>query len=248
MERSKSRTRPRPLLAALAAFLIALSNRSGAQVGIGTTLPPLKAVSTAKELIAINASSGRLEVKGIAGFEQPKALFVHFFQPDCLQCQAELAELAALDQALAESGVLVLALAYRGSEEAVHALTKERGGKPPLAILSTSPENAKLGAGDSSYVVDSEGKIRFHQAGFGKGDQKIWREVLGAVLAGRPSPHESVDRRRLQAGDRFPAVALPSLRSGKGMSLLGDGDRLLFTDDTGKTTRPKAALFFFSRY
>jgi hypothetical protein len=117
-----------------------------------------------------------------------------------------------------------------------------------LAVAAAGSGLDALAAGDASLIADASGTLRFVQAGFGDGDQKLWREVLDALLAGKKSPHETVDRERLQPGDRFPSVSLPSLLKGRPMSLSGDRGRLVFQDEDGATHKPRAVLFFFSRY
>lgn len=228
----------------IVAVLIACGPAS-AQISTGKVLPTLKAEDIDGTKIEIAADSGRLSVRRGSATEHPRALAVHLFQPDCLQCQAQLKALDSVHAEYAQRGVLVIGIAYRGSLEAAKAVRRELGLK--LTVGAASGLDS-LGAGDASAITDGKGIVRFAQAGFGEGDQKLWREVLDAVLAGRPSPHETVSRKRLQTNDRFPSISLPSLRTGRPMSLSGAGGQLVFKSEDGATTKPSAVLFFFSRY
>ena len=106
----------------------------------------------------------------------------------------------------------------------------------------------QFAAGDSLGIVDGTGLIRFAQVGFGKGDETLWAEALEELLSGKAVSKTTVERERLAVGDRFPAVELPSIQSGKPIGLVGKDGKLTFRDEQGKETRPKGAVGFFSRY
>jgi len=240
-------TRPRgPLRAGL--LLALLAAPSPAQLSPREPLPELELVSTDGAAFRVVKEAGRVVVWRDGSEERPKALVVHFFQPDCLQCRAQLKPLDALHRAYAERGVVVLGVAHRGTAEQARSLRGDLGLALPLAVPAEGTKIGRAAAGDALGIADASGRLRFAQAGFGEGDEKLWREALEALLAGREPPRATVARERLKAGDRFPSVSLPSLRSGKTMSLTGADGRLLFVDDAGRATKPKAALFFFSRY
>src|SRR5947199_377475 len=84
--------------------------------------------------------------------------------------------------------------------------------------------------------LDPKGVVRFAQVGYGQGDEKVWREDVGRLLAGKPVAHKTITRQRLRVGERLPVIELPSVRTGKAMGLTGAGGRLTFRDDAGKVS------------
>ena len=189
-----------------------------------------------------------LRVKRDNKIESPKVLAVHLLQPDCLQCRAQLEALRPLHERYASQGLLILGISHRGDEKDLAALQRELKIPFPLLLGTGSELAGKFAAGDTLGLIDADGLVRFAQVGYGKGDEKVWEENIDQMIAGRPPVTEGVDRERLKTGDSFPAVVLPSLHSGKPMSLTGRNGRLVFRDDTGRETQPRGVLFFFSRY
>jgi hypothetical protein len=142
----------------------------------------------------------------------------------------------------------MLGVSHRGDDKVLAALGSELGITFPLLVGAGSPLAKAFAAGDTFALIDAKGVVRFAQVGYGAGDEDTWAENVEAMLADQPPAKEGVDREPLRVGDRFPAVALPSLRSGKAMALIGKGDALVFRGEDGKEARPKAAVGFFSRY
>lgn len=217
-----------------------------AQAEVGDPLPELKVELVDGTALTIGTEEGRLLARRGATIERPKAIAIHFLQPDCLQCRAQLRTLEDVRTGYAAKGVLVVGIAHRGGLADVKALQRELG--LGMTIGTARSDVRALAAGDASMIADGTGTLRFTQVGFAAGDEELWREVLDALLAGHESPHESVTRRRLKAGDRFPSISLDSLTSGKPTSLRARDGRLELLDDRGATTKPRAVLFFFSRY
>ena len=179
---------------------------------------------------------------------EPKLLFLHLFQPDCLQCRAQLQVLERIYQDFAKQGVLVVGVAHRGDAKAVLAVAKQLNITFPLVVGTGSDLAKQFAAGDSFAITDKKGQVRFAQVGYGAGDEKVWRQDLERLLAGQSVPEETIARRRFQVGDRLPVIELPSVMTGKPIALTGAGGRLTFRDEEGKTAHPKAAIGFFSRY
>jgi hypothetical protein len=179
---------------------------------------------------------------------QPKALVIHLLQPDCLQCRAQLQALKPLAERFRERGVVTLGIAHRGTPEAARELGKQLSLPFPIAMGVDSAIAKQFAAGDTLGIADAQGVVGFAQVGYGERDAKLWEQALGELLAGRPVTKTGVDRERLAVGDRLPAIHVASLRTGKPMTLAGEGDRLVFRDDDGKESHPKAAIGMFSRY
>lgn len=175
-------------------------------------------------------------------------LLVHFFQPDCLQCQDEMKALEATYQSYTAKGVLVIGISHRGDREALQSVGQRLKASYPL-LLGTGSEFAKtLAAGDALYIADNRGVIRFWQPGFRSGDERLWRENIDLLLAGKSVSKKTTERENLNVGDRLPTIELNSLMSGAKIALTGTGGRLTFTDENGKSIQPKAAVGLFSRY
>ena len=68
----------------------------------------------------------------------PKVLLVHLFQPDCLQCQAQMQALEGLHHEFANQGVLVVGIARRRDLDAVRADARQLGVTFPL-LLEAKP-------------------------------------------------------------------------------------------------------------
>ena len=118
----------------------------------------------------------------------------------------------------------------------------------PLLLGTGSALAKQFAAGDTIGFADSRGIVRFAQVGYGQGDEKIWRENIELMVAGKPPKSATIARERLRVGDRLPVVELPSLFSGKPMALTGEGGRLTYRDEAGRVLYPKAAMGMFSRY
>jgi len=178
---------------------------------------------------------------------KPKVLVLHLFQPDCLQCQAQMRALEALYEEFHKDGVLVVGIAYRGNAQQAQAVTRQFKVTFPVLEGKGSPLAERFAAGDTLGIVDDRGTVRFAQVGYGQGDERVWQNAIRALLAGRPVPQQTISRNRLNVGDRLPAMRLNSLITGRPMALTGEGGQLTFRDDMGRVTHPKAAVGFFSR-
>jgi peroxiredoxin len=218
------------------------------QIEAGQALPSLSLALTDGTTLQVAVEGGKVAVLRGGKPEAPRAVMVHFLQPDCLQCQAQLKPMQAVHAAVAQKGGLVVGAAHRGDLEAVRAMQAKLGVTFPMGVLQSKAGLEKAVGGDACVIADQTGVVRFAQAGFGEGDEKLWSEVFEALLAGRPSPHATVARGRLKVGEPFPAVRLPSLRTGRPMEYASVDGRIRFTDEDGKQTSPKGAIFFFSRY
>jgi len=178
----------------------------------------------------------------------PKVLLIHLFQPDCLQCQAQMRALQTLYEEFHKDGVLVVGIAYRGNAQQAQAVRHQLKVSFPIVEGKGSPLAEQFAAGDTLGILDSGGIVRFAQVGYGYGDEKVWQEAIRELLAGRPVVQQTISRNRLNVGDRLPAIRLNSLMTGGPMALTGEGGRLAFRDETGRLTHPKAAVGMFSRF
>lgn len=219
-----------------------------AEFTVGAEIPPISLKTTGGKPVEIRRADGSLTVRFGDQREQPKAVVIHLLQPDCPQCRAQLQAMKPLAARFRERGVFTLGIAHRGTSEDASALVKELNPGFPIALGVDSEIAKHFAAGDTLGIADATGIVRFAQVGFGEGDQKLWEQALDELVAGKPVTKAGVDRERLAVGDSMPAIRLPSLRNDKPMSLVGEAGRLVFRDDGGKESRPKAVIFFFSRY
>jgi hypothetical protein len=218
------------------------------QIEAGQALPPVALTLVDGTALRVGLEGGALTVHRGGKIQHPRALMVHFFQPDCLQCQAQLKAMQEAYGSVGSKGGLIAGAAHRGDLDAVRAVVSKLGLTFPVGLLDSKAGLEKAVGGDACAIADHAGTVRFAQAGFGEGDQALWREVFEALLAGRPSPHATVARERLKAGDNFPAITLPSLRTGRPMEYASIDGKIRFTNEDGKQTSPNGAIFFFSRY
>lgn len=214
----------------------------------GAELPPIALKTTDAQSLDVRLTDGALTVKVDEERSQPKALVIHLLQPDCPQCRAQMRALRPLAARFRERGVLTLGIAHRDTPEAAAEFVKELKPGFPVALGVGSDIAKKFAAGDTLGIADSKGIVRFAQVGFGEGDQKLWEQALEELVSGKPVSKEGVERERLAVGDSVPTVLLPSLRNEKDMGLESKDGKLIFRDENGKETRPKAVLFFYSRY
>jgi peroxiredoxin len=230
-------------------MLIVSTPRAGAEFKVGSPLPDFALkMADSDSTFSVQRQQNRLIVMRGNERHDPKALVLHMLQPDCLQCQAEMKALEAIHQEFEKQGVLVVGVGHRGDERALRSLAKHLNVTFPLLTGTGSAFAKEFSAGDSLAITDQTGVVRFGQVGYGDGDERIWRDTLSRLLAGKPVAQETVARKRLQVNDRFPVVEFPSVMTGKTIALTGDDGRLTFRSDDGKVTHPKAAIGFFSRY
>ncbi|HBI43746.1 MAG TPA: hypothetical protein DDY78_12975 [Planctomycetales bacterium] len=231
-----------------AAALAAGGTPARAEFKVGAELPEFSLKAADGTPFSLQRKQNQMGVVNGDKRTEPKALVLHLFQPDCLQCQAQLKELEKVHQEFGKKGVLVVGVSHRGDAKAVQAAADQLKVTFPLLVGTDSALAKKFGAGDAFAIADQAGVVRFAQAGYGQGDEKLWREDLGLLLAGKPVAKETVDRKRLKVGDRLPSLELDSLLTGKPLVLNGEDGKLTFRDEDGTVSHPKAAIVFFSRY
>lgn len=219
-----------------------------AEFTVGAEVPAISLKTTDGKTVEIRRTDGSLTAQIGEERTQPKAVVIHLLQPDCPQCRAQLQALKPLAARFRERGVLLLGIAHRGTHDEAKALVKELDPGFPIALGVDSDIAKQFAAGDTLGIADAKGIVRFAQVGFGEGDQKLWEQALDELVSGKQVTKAGVDRERLAVGDSMPAIRLPSLRNDKPMSLSVEGGKLVFRDDSGKESRPKAVIFFFSRY
>ncbi len=214
----------------------------------GTALPDFSLKAAGGGAASLKREDGQVRITHDETTASPRVLVIHFFQPDCLQCQAQTKALEATHQKYAQKGASVIGIAHRGDREAVKSLAERLRLSYPL-LLGTGSEIAKgLAGGDALYIADDRGIVRFSQAGYGSGDERLWHENIDLLLAGKPVARATAERKNLNVGDRLPTIELDSLVTGDRLSLAGKGGRLTFTNGKGTSVQPKAAIGLLARY
>ena len=219
-----------------------------AEFSAGAVLPEFSLNSAGGSTFSLTKQQDRILVKFGGKTLAPKVLVVHLFQPDCLQCQAQLQALEKLRRDFPGEDVLIVGVAHRGDLSALREVSRQLKVTFPLLAGTGSALARQFAAGDTMGIAGSRGIVEFAQVGYGQGDESVWRENIDLLLAGKPPKATTVRRTRLRVGDRLPAIELPSLVSGKPLALTGEGGRLTYRDEAGQVLHPKAALGMFSRY
>ena len=227
---------------------LALTDPARAEFKPGDVLPQFSLEASDGSTFSLSEEDGRLVAKLGAKLVEPQVMLVHLFQPDCLQCQAQLQVLEALHHEFAGQRVLVVGIAHRGDLDAIREVGHRLNITFPLLAGTGSAVAKQFAAGDTMAITDSRGVVQFAQVGYGQGDEKVWRESISLLLAGKPLSTKTIPRERLQVGDRLPLIELPSLMTGKTVALTGEGGRLTYRDEAGRIRHPKAAVGMFSRY
>ncbi|MEW6250984.1 MAG: redoxin domain-containing protein [Planctomycetota bacterium] len=215
---------------------------------VGVEIPAFSMKTADDTVVEVQRANSALTVQIGDERVQPKALIIHLLQPDCLQCRAQLQALKPLAERFRERGVITLGIAHRGTPEAARELAKDLNLPFPVLMGVDSEIARQFAAGDTLGIMDAQGVVRFAQVGYGEGDAKFWERAVEELLAGKDVTKTGVERERLAVGDRLPAIHLASLRTGKPIALVGEGNQLVFRGDDGKGNRPKAAVGMFSRY
>lgn len=175
---------PQPRRLAITAYamvvaLLAAGRTADAEIKVGKPLPELSLKTAGGQPFELRRQQDRVEVVHGGERHQPKALIVHFFQPDCPQCQAQMQALQQAHEQAAGTDVLTVGIAHRGDEKAVRALAERLKITFPLAVGTGSDAIKALAAGDTMAIADGKGVIRFAQVGYGRGDERCgartWR-------------------------------------------------------------------------
>jgi hypothetical protein len=230
------------------AVLLLAVNFARAEFTAGAVLPEFSLSSAEGSSFSLTKQGDQMRVTVDGKMLAPRILVVHLFQPDCLQCQAQLQALEELRRSLSGQELLIIGVAHRGDRSAVLAVGRQLKVTFPLLVGTGSVLAKQFAAGDTMAIADSHGVVRFAQVGYGQGDEKVWRENIELLAAGKAPKSTTVARGRLRVGDRLPAIELPSLVSGKPLALTGEGGRLTYRDEAGRVQHPRAAVGMFSRY
>jgi hypothetical protein len=219
-----------------------------AEFTVGAVLPEFSLSSADGSSFSLTKQGDRILLKSDGKTIAPKVLVVHLFQPDCLQCQAQLQGLEELRRGSPGPEVFIVGVAHRGDLNAVRAVARQLKVAFPLLLGTGSTLAKQSAAGDTLGISDGRGTVRFAQVGYGQGDERVWRENIELLVADKPLKTTTVSRERLRVGDRLPKIELPSLISGKPLALTGTDGRLTYRDETERVLHPKAAVGMFSRY
>ncbi|GIW72787.1 MAG: hypothetical protein KatS3mg102_2329 [Planctomycetota bacterium] len=180
--------------------------------------------------------------------QQPRAVLLHVFQPDCPKCQ-ELARALELLRAEERAGLVVFGIAYRADAAAAAAFARASGAHYPIALGTGSEWARRWSGGDPLYLAGPDGAIAYAQVGFRHDDPALWREAVRAVLAGRAPARRTAERERVLAGDPLPEIALPALEGQALLRLRRLPDGTLALLGAGPAPRrARASVGFFSRY
>jgi len=156
--------------------------------------------------------------------------------------------LEATYQKYIQKGVSAIGIAHRGDGEAAKSVGERLKVSYPLLLGAGSSIGRDFAGGDSLYITDGAGAIRFSQRGYASGDEALWQDNIDLLLAGKPVVKTTTERKNLNVGDPFPAVELDSLMTGDKLSLTGTDGHLTFTDAKRKSVQPRAAIGLFARY
>lgn len=232
----------------MAVAVLGIGRAGWAEFTVGAVLPEFSLNAVDGSSFSLQREQEQVRITHNGQTLKPKVLVLHLFQPDCLQCQAQMKALETLHQESVPQGVLVVGIAHRGNATARRATAQQLRVTFPLLVGAGSALAKQFAAGDTLGITDSRGIVRFAQVGYGAGDEKVWQENIALLLAGKPVTQPTIARKRLQVGDRFPVIELDALMTGKPLALTGEGGKLTFRDGMDKAVHPTVAIGFFSRY
>jgi hypothetical protein len=86
-----------------------------AEFTAGAVLPEFSLNSADGSMFSLMKQGDRLMVKLGGNTLVPKVLVMHLFQPDCLQCQAQLQALEELQRGFSSQEVLIIGVAHIGA-------------------------------------------------------------------------------------------------------------------------------------
>jgi peroxiredoxin len=219
-----------------------------AEFTVGAELPAFSLKTVDGKTVGVHQANGALSVQLGDERMQPRALIIHLLQPDCLQCQAQLQALTTVASKFRERDVVILGISHRGTPADLRDLIESLKVPFPIVMGVDSEIAKRFAAGDTLGIIDARGIMRYAQVGYSEADKNLWEQALKELVAGKPVTKTSANHERLAVGDRLPAIHLASLRSGRPMALAGEGDRIVFRDEDGKESHPRAAIGMFSRY
>lgn len=213
---------------------------------IGATLDAFSFAGSTDQDLSWNAREG-LRLGSDPG-HAPAALVVHVFQPDCLACRNEARELERFQSTRDAMVVRVVGIAHKQDLPAVRGFAQAVDCTYPLATATGTDWATRWGRGDPTYIVDRSGRVAYAQVGFHPSDPELWSKVAEDLAAGRSPRATHPEREVLKDGERFPAVTLPDLETGKPMTLATNEHGRLYFERDGERKPWRAAIGFFSRY
>jgi peroxiredoxin len=245
--------RPLHRAVALSALLSVLPLRGNQAVAaqpplVGTSMPEFSLKKAGGGALSLGREGREVHITDGEKTAKPRVVVIHFFQPDCFQCQVQMKGLEGVHQKYVQKGVSVIGIAHRGDAEAAKSLAERLKVSYPLLLGAGSSIGKDFAGGDSLYITDNAGTIRFSQPGYGSGDEALWQDNIDLLLADKPVVKTTTERKNLKVGDRLPAVELDALMTGGRLSLTGTDDHLTFTDAKGRSVQPKAAIGLLARY
>lgn len=229
-------------------YVAVLANLIVVSAVAGKNLPTFDLKSSNGTVAKLTYADGAAQFEFDSVSQSPKAILIHFFQPDCNACLAEMRALETVHQDYAGDDVLVLGIAHRGNSDAIISAGNKTGVSYPLLVGTGTAIANKFARGDATIIFDSNGTAQFSQLGFEDDDIQVWRENLDQLVRGDDLRVRTIERARLNVGDVLPAIRLPELMTGDTMSLSIENGALCFTDADGTKQYPEAAVGMFSRY
>lgn len=134
---------------ALAVSFVLAPPMARAEFTVGAKLPAFSMPGLGGATGELSFAEGTVRFAYGTESRAPHAVVVHLLQPDCLQCRAQLAELAILHGELAERGVLFVGIAHRGTAGDLQKLADDLHIEFPLLHGVGSPIAQQFAAGDT---------------------------------------------------------------------------------------------------
>lgn len=141
------------LPAVLAVALLVANSSARAEFKVGTKLPTFSLEAVGGTGISLQFKKGQVLVTHGANELAPKVLVLHLFQPDCLQCQAQMKELEKVYQTFGKGGLLVVGVAHRGDAAAAGRVAKQLKVTFPVLVGTGSELVKQFAAGDSLVIA-----------------------------------------------------------------------------------------------
>jgi len=121
------------------------------------------------------------------GRTKGQAVFLHFFSPDCLHCEAELPALARLQSAMAAGGGIEFLFVALDSREKVPELMARSGFPGPVYVLEGKrPAILDSATAPLTFLVAGNGDISLRVDGSAKWDEPASVAVLAFLSSVQP--------------------------------------------------------------
>ena len=151
----------------------------------------------------VDASGKKIPLSDFEG----TPIFLHFWSPSCLSCEAEVASLNKLYEDTKDSGVAFIAISADTKADELDAAARRLGIKYPVYTVDAPvPSVFQFTAGPATFIIDHTGLLVFKHVGASKWDGAAVVGFLRAlgITAKMPAPQIEVPEMFREPGEVPP--------------------------------------------